>query len=113
MEVLIILGLYAGLITLVTWVSSSDMPAPPRRVLIKRETPIVRAPLPSNQAYNTYNEVNDLCLHMETVGRMIHHRMYKPGDSDWDAFALQLFQLAQQMRTFSRNKKGLAPTEGS
>lgn len=112
MEVAIILGLYAGLVILVGWINS-DMPQERRRILIKREKPIVRPLLPAHQAYNTYNEVNDLCLHMETVGRMIHHRMYKPGDSDWDQFALQLFSLAQQMRTFSKNKKGLAPTEGA
>lgn len=63
------------------------------------------------EKYNSISEVRDMILHIERVAVGIRSGLYDPVDSDFKELSIQLFSLAQQLKTFLQEKQQLVQPE--
>ena len=76
-------------------------------------TSLSRVP-PHNETkleYNSLSELRDLIIHMERFATGLKSGIYKPNDDDFQDLSTQIFSLAQQLKTFSKEKAQLVVPE--
>jgi hypothetical protein len=100
-----------GVVFLLLWLAAWCYVAWSERPRREAE-PLMSSPQePYRRVYSAYNELADLAIHIDRVGRGVGNGLYMPHDTDFKELAGQLFNVSNQLRLFIRNKQGLGANE--